>query len=412
MATLDPVVAKPGSRKSRRAPRPKKQPSWGGRSDLTAFGRWFWETDRVLLLLVAILIVIGLIAVAAASPAAAERLSGGNVQISPLHFFTYQLMWIAVAVPVMIVVSMLPKTLARRLAIVGAVGFTILLMLVPVIGFEKNGATRWIDLKFTNLQPSEFLKPLYVVAMAWLLALKQRDGALPMVAVTGLCTALIAFALMRQPNFGETVIFGATWVALLMLSGAPMRFVYILGAAGLAALVLAYFFYPVATERINGFLFSEGDNLQTENALKTLTSGGLFGLGPGAGVRKFRLPEPHTDYIFSVIGEEFGMIACLAIAFLYLAIIARVLVRMLNEEDPFVVLAAGGLVIQIGIQALINMAVNVRLLPSKGMTLPFISYGGSSMVALSLGFGLLLAFTRRNPYLHRSPYVVTWSKQP
>lgn len=392
-----------------RAAKANKQPKWGGRSDLSAVGRWFWETDRVLLLMVAILIAIGLIAVAAASPAASQRLSGGNIQYAPLRFFFQQLVWIAVAVPVMIGVSMLPKTMARRLAIAGAVIWTILLMLVPIIGFERNGAVRWLDLGVTQVQPSEFLKPLYVVAIAWLLSLKQRDPGLPMVAVTSLITAVIAFALMRQPNFGETVIFAMTFVALLTLSGAQMRYLYMLGGAGVGALVLAYLFYPVATSRINGFLFDEGDSGQTDAALETLVSGGLFGQGPGAGTRKFGLPEPHTDYIFSVIGEEFGMVACLAIAILYLAIIARVLVRMLNEENLFIILAAGGLVIQIGLQAIINMAVNVHLLPSKGMTLPFISYGGSSMIALSIGFGLLLAFTRRNPYLHRSPYVVRWS---
>jgi cell division protein FtsW len=401
MKIVDPAM--------KRAPKQKKQPKWGGRSDLSAVGRWFWETDRVLLLMVAILIAIGLIAVAAASPAAAERLSGGNVQYAPLRFFTQQLMWIAVAVPVMIGVSMLPKTMARRLAIAGALFCVFLLMLVPIIGFERNGATRWLDLKVTQVQPSEFLKPLYVVAIAWLLSLKRRDPGLPMVTVTALITAVIAFALMRQPNLGETVIFALTFVALLTLSGAQMKYLYMLGGAGAASLILAYFFYPVATARINGFLFDEGDSGQTDAALQTMTSGGLFGLGPGAGTRKFNLPEPHTDYIFSVIGEEFGMVACLAIAILYLAMIARVLVRMLNEEDLFIILAAGGLVIQIGLQAIINMAVNVHLLPSKGMTLPFISYGGSSMIALSLGFGLLLAFTRRNPYLHRSPYVVRWS---
>ncbi len=165
----------------------------------------------------------------------------------------------------------------------------------------------------------------------------------------------------------------------------------------------------MARPRIDGFLFSEGDTYQVESALRTLTAGGLFGAGPGAGTRKFSLPEPHTDYIFSVIGEEFGIIACLAIAILYMTIVARVLIRLLHEEDRFLVLATAGLVCQFGLQALINMAVNVNIAPSKGMTLPFISYGGSSMVALSIGFGLLLAFSRRNPYLHRSPYVVKWS---
>ena len=188
-----------------------------------------------------------------------------------------------------------------------------------------------------------------------------------------------------------------------------MRLLGGLGAAGLVGIVLAYFFYDVATARIDGFLFGEGDTFQTDNAMRTLTAGGLFGMGPGGGTRKFGLPEPHTDYIFSVIGEEFGLIACLAIALLYLTIVARVLIKLLDEESTFAILAAAGLAIQFGLQALINMAVNVQIAPSKGMTLPFISYGGSSMLALSIGMGLLLAFTRRNPYLTRSPYVVKWS---
>ena len=380
-----------------------------GRSDRSALGRWFWEIDKLLLMLVIVLISIGLIAVAAASPAAATRYSGGGVSIAPLHYFYRQLMWILVAAPVLIGVSMLPKPMARRLSLVGAILFTGLLFLVPVIGQEVNGARRWLGVGISQFQPSEFLKPLFIVTIAWLLSLKEKDATLPMVPLTGLLTGIVALLLMQQPNFGETIIFVSVWVLLLALSGAPLRFLVILGAAGLAAVVLAYFFYPVATARIDGFLFAEGDNYQVESALRTLTAGGMFGAGPGAGVHKFSLPEPHTDYIFSVIGEEFGIIACLAIAILYLTIVARVLVRLLHEEDKFLVLATAGLVTQFGMQALINMAVNVHIAPSKGMTLPFISYGGSSMVALSIGFGLLLAFSRRNPYLHRSPYVVKWS---
>jgi cell division protein FtsW len=226
------------------------------------------------------------------------------------------------------------------------------------------------------------------------------------VPITGLLTGIVAFLLMKQPNFGETIIFGVAWVMLLTLSGASMRILGLLGMAAVAGVIAAYFFYPVATTRIDAFLFAGGDTYQTDTALRTLTAGGLFGAGPGAGMRKFLLPEPHTDYIFSVIGEEFGLIACLAIAILYMVIVARVLIRLLHEDDFFVVLATAGLVTQFGLQALINMAVNVQIAPSKGMTLPFISYGGSSMIALSVGMGLLLAFTRRNPYLHRSPYVV------
>jgi cell division protein FtsW len=215
---------------------------------------------------------------------------------------------------------------------------------------------------------------------------------------------------MQQPNFGETIIFAAAWVMLLTLSGVSMRSDFSAGRRRERHCRLSLL--PVATTGINAFLFGSAgdtDTYQTDSALRTLTSGGLFGTGPGGGTRKFSLPEPHTDYIFSVIGEEFGLIACLAIAILYLVIVARVLIKLLHEEDTFVVLATAGLVGQFGLQALINMAVNVQLAPSKGMTLPFISYGGSSMIALAIGMGLLLAFTRRNPYLHRSPYVVKWS---
>ena len=379
-----------------------------GRSDRSALGRWFWEIDKVLLVLVAVLIVIGLIAVAAASPAASQRYSGTGFSVPPLYYFYRQLMWIALAVPVMIAVSMMPKSTARRLSILGAAVFTICLFLVPILGVEVNGARRWLGAGFAQFQPSEFLKPLFIVTIAWLLSFKEKDKALPVVPLTAVLTGVVALLLMRQPNLGETIIFVAAWVVLVMLSGAPMRMLYALGAAGIALLVLAYLFYPVATQRIDGFLFEQGDQYQVESALRTLTAGGLFGAGPGAGIRKFSLPEPHTDYIFSVIGEEFGIIACLAIAILYMTIVVRVLVRLLNEEDKFLVLATAGLVTQFGLQALINMAVNVHIAPSKGMTLPFISYGGSSMIALAMGFGLLLAFSRRNPHLHGSPYVVRW----
>jgi cell division protein FtsW len=384
-------------------------PSNYGRSDTSAVGRWFWEIDKVLLLLIAVLIGIGLIAVAAASPAAGQRYSGGSVQFSGLHYFYRQIVWIAVGVPVMIGISMMPRDRAKRISLAGAAFFFVLLTFVPILGPEVNGATRWIDIGIGQLQPSEFLKPFFVVAMAWLLSLREQDKSLPVFWLSAAVTGAVAFLLMRQPDFGSTIIFGCVWLAMLALAGVSMRILLGLGVAGLVGVILAYFFYDVATARIDGFLFGEGDNFQVENAMRTLTAGGMFGMGPGAGTRKFGLPEPHTDYIFSVIGEEFGLIACLAIACLYLTIVARVLIKLLEEESTFAILAAAGLTIQFGLQALINMAVNVQIAPSKGMTLPFISYGGSSMLALSIGMGLLLAFTRRNPYLTRSPYVVKWS---
>ena len=384
-------------------------PSSYGRSDTSSVGRWFWEIDKVLLLLIATLIGIGLIAVAAASPAAGQRYSGGSVSFSELHYFYRQIVWIGVGLPVMIAISMMPRERAKRFSLAGAAFFLVLLAFVPILGPEVNGATRWIDIGIGQLQPSEFLKPFFVVAMAWLLSLREQDKTLPVFWLSAAVTGVVAVLLMKQPDFGSTIIFGCVWLALLALAGVNMRILVGLGVAGLVGVVLAYFFYPVATVRIDGFLFGEGDNFQVENAMRTLTAGGLFGMGPGAGTRKFGLPEPHTDYIFSVIGEEFGLIACLVIAVLYLTIVARVLIKLLDEESSFAILAAAGLAIEFGLQALINMAVNVQIAPSKGMTLPFISYGGSSMLALSIGMGLLLAFTRRNPYLTRSPYVVKWS---
>ena len=382
-----------------------------GRADRSALGLWFWEIDRVLLLLVTILISIGLIAVAAAAPAAAARYSGGDIVISPLTYFWKQLFWVALGLPVMIGISMLPTQVARRFAIGGAAFFSIMLAAVPLIGIEKNGAMRWIGVGIGQFQPSEFLKPLFVVAVAWILSLQAQDRALPVKMITGALTAIIAGLLMMQPDFGQTIIFGSVWLALLMISGLSMRIMAYLAGAGSAGIVAAYFLYPVATTRINNFLFATGDTYQVDQAHATITAGGLFGTGPGGGERKFHLPEAHTDYIFSVIGEEFGLIACIMIAALFLAIIVRVFVKLLDEEDPFLVLASAGLVTEFTLQAFINIAVNVGIAPSKGMTLPFISYGGSSMIALSIGFGLLLAFTRRNPYLKRSPYVVKWSSR-
>ncbi|MES2147946.1 MAG: putative peptidoglycan glycosyltransferase FtsW [Pseudomonadota bacterium] len=384
-------------------------PNRYGRSDTSPLGRWFWEIDKVLLLLICVLIGIGLIAVAAASPAAAHRYSGGNIRFSELYYFWRQLAWIAVGIPVMIGISMMPRERARRMCLFGAAFFFVLLIFVPILGPEHNGARRWIEFGLGQIQPSEFLKPFFVVAMAWLLSLKEKDKSLPVFALSALITGVVAVLLMKQPDFGSTIIFCCVWLAMLALAGLSMRLLIMLGIAGVAGVILAYFFYDVATTRIDEFLFGTGDSFQTDNAMRTLTAGGLFGMGPGGGTRKFGLPEAQTDYIFSVIGEEFGLIACLAIALLYLAIIARVLIKLLDEESSFAILAAAGLVIELGVQALINMMVNVQLAPSKGMTLPFISYGGSSMLALSIGMGLLLAFTRRNPYLTRSPYVVKWS---
>lgn len=378
----------------------------------TALAIWFWEIDRVLLSLIVALMAIGLVAVAAASPVAAIDRSTSSVSVTPLIYFYRQLMWVFIGLPIMLVISMLPRTQARRLAVGLCLFFAVALLLVPVLGSVVNGAKRWIDLPGFRFQPSEFLKPVYVVTVAWLLSLRGKDMTLPVIPFTGVTTALIAAILMKQPDFGQTVIFLACWGGLLLLSGVSMRAIGGLAGAALGGLVLMYMFYENGRQRINDFLgIGVAQDMgpdQTELAFRTITHGGFLGVGPGGGQAKFRLPEAHTDYIFSVIGEEFGLLACIGIACVYLAIVVRVFLRMLDEDDNFTILAAAGLTTQFGLQAIINMGVNAQIFPSKGMTLPFISYGGSSMLALCIGVGLLLAFTRRNPFMGRHT-VVKWS---
>lgn len=389
----------------------RQRPPRLGRSDQSTIGLWFWEIDRMLLLLVLILISIGLISVAAASPASAHRYSDASFQLAPLHYFWRQLLWVCLGVPVMIGISMMPQQLARRVALTLAGVFLLCLAAVPLIGVEANGARRWIGFGFAQFQPSEFLKPFFVIAIAWLLSLKAQDESLPVLPLSFALTGVVAGLLMMQPDFGQTIIFASIWFAMIIVTGLSWRIIGMLAGGGAFGITAAYLFYPVATQRINNFLFKNGDTYQTDSAHATITAGGLFGTGPGGGEMKFRLPEAHTDYIFSVIGEEFGLVACLAIASIFLAMAIRVFVRLLDEDDPFLILAATGLITQFTAQAMINMAVNVGIAPSKGMTLPFISYGGSSLIALCAGFGLLLAFTRKNPYLSRSPYVVKWSER-
>lgn len=381
------------------------------RTDRSRTGLWFWEVDRMLLLLALLLMAIGLVAVAAASPVSATRYSGVGHKIAPMYYFWRQFGWVAISTPLMVVVSTFPVALARRLSVIGAGVFLLLLALLPLIGSEVNGSTRWFDFGFAELQPSEFLKPLFIVTIAWMLSFRDKEPELPMLWLTGGLTALVGVLLMIQPDFGQTIVFASVWVILMMVSGISPAAIGGLFGTAVAGVVAAYLFYDTARTRIDNFLFpskeaAQADRYQIIHARQTITGGGFFGTGPGGGQAKYNLPEAHTDYIFSVVGEEFGLIACIVIAVLYLALVLRVFLKLLDEDDAFKLLAATGLAAQFGIQATINMAVNTGLAPSKGMTLPFISYGGSSMLALSIGMGLLLVFTRRNPYLKRSPYKI------
>ncbi len=386
---------------------PKKQLSDRlGRGDRSPLGVWFWELDRVLLSLMLVLLAIGLLAVAAASPATAQRLSTAKVTLSPLYFFYKQLAWVAVGLPVMFVISMYPREQAKRLCIFAFAAILLLLFLVPVIGKEVNGSQRWIGAGALSIQPSEFLKPFYAVTMAWIISWRLRDPTLPVRLITMAITGLICFMLMMQPDLGQTLLFGGIWFSLMMVSGVPAKTLWASVIGGAVGVVAAYNFYSVARLRIDAWVFGTEGITHDKLAMATLTAGGFVGSGPGLGTKKYSLPEAHTDYIFSVIGEEFGLMACMVIAVIFFSILFRLVVRMLDEQDLFTVLAVTGLGAQFVGQAMINMAVNLGIFPSKGMTLPFISYGGSSLLALCICCGLMLAFTRRNPYLDQSPYLV------
>ncbi len=364
---------------------------------------WWREIDRVLLFLVLMLMAIGTAAVAASSPASARRLSTPSVRLSDLHFFTLHLKWQFVGLIAMIGASMLPKERARRAGVVLGAAMLVALMLVPLVGFSVNGARRWLNLGF-SLQPSEFLKPAFAIGLAWILSWRARDPNLPVVGITAGLMALVGALLMLQPDFGSTVLFAGVWFTMILLSGISVKRIGVLFGAGAGGVMLAYMFYQNGRNRIDAFIGGGTAYDQVDLAQRTLLSGGWTGTGLWLGTRKMSLPEAHTDYIFSVIGEEFGLLVCALIVVLYLAIVIRVLLRLVEEENLFTVLAASGLTAQLGGQAFINILVNLQLFPSKGMTLPLISYGGSSTIALCLGVGFLLAITRRNPFLQRTPF--------
>ncbi len=361
---------------------------------------WWREVDRLLLLLVIVLMGIGAAAVAAASPASAQRLSLTHDTVPALHFFKLHLMWLGLGMVTMLVSSTFSKEAARRVGIVLAAAMLVALMFVPLVGGTINGARRWLNLGI-SIQPSAFMMPGFSITMAWILSWRARDPNLPVVAVSLAGFVLVAALLMAEPDFGSTMLFCAVWFVLVLLSGLSVRWFVITGVGGVAALAATYMLYANARHRIDAFLGGGTAFDQVDLAKRTLLAGGWLGSGLWLGVRKLSLPEAHTDYIFSVIGEEFGLLMCGTIVLIFFAIAARVLLRLVEEEDLFTVLAGAALTTQICTEAFINMLVNLQLFPSKGLPLPLISYGGSSTIAMCLTFGLLLAITRRNPFLSR-----------
>ncbi len=369
------------------------------RTDTSLVGRWWWTVDRWTLLAVALLIAIGTLLTLAASPAVAEKL-----KLDPQHFVLRQVVFLPLAMAVIFIVSFMSPRGVRRISVIGLAISLILMGLTLFMGEEIKGATRWLQLAGLSIQPSEFVKPCFAVTAAWMLAEQRRREGVPGGLICCALFAVVVSLLVSQPDFGMTAVVSAVWFGQCFIAGLPMLWVGILAVLGLVGAVVAYATSTHVASRIDLFLNpASGDSYQIDRAMDAFGQGGLLGRGPGEGMVKRVLPDAHTDFIFSVAGEEFGLIACLIIVGLFGFVTMRGFARLLHEEDLFVLLAAAGLLTQFGLQALINIGVNVNLLPTKGMTLPFISYGGSSMLALALAMGMVLALTRRRPNLGGLP---------
>jgi cell division protein FtsW len=376
------------------------------RAERSLVGDWWWTVDRATLAGLVILMVAGLVLLMAGGPPVAERLG-----LSTFHFVSRQVLYLAPAVALMVAVSFLSLRHVRRLALLAYVIGMALVAAALQWGPEIKGAHRWISVAGIGLQPSEFVKPAFVVLAAWAFAEGARKRDMPGAFLALLLLPATIVPLILQPDFGQTMLITVVWCGLFFVAGLHWFWVVGLGGAGAVGIVAAYRFLPHVRDRIERFLHkvtgdgggkADGaksviDNFQTETAMEAFVRGGWFGSGPGEGIAKRRLPDAHTDFIFAVTGEEFGIIVCLALLALFALIVLRGLFLAQRNEDTFCRLASTGLVMMFGLQVAINMAVNVQLVPAKGMTLPFISYGGSSLISLALGMGFLMALTRRRP---------------
>lgn len=363
------------------------------RSDRGLLASWWFTVDKLLLSAVLLLMASGVLISMAASPPVAERIG-----VDSFHFFRNQMMFLLPAALVLVATSMLNPRQARRASFWTLIVSLALMVAALKFGPEIKGAHRWINIGPINLQPSEFAKPAFVTIAAWLLAERTRHGDVPgHLLAFGLAGVFVGL-LIIQPDFGQTVLVTTTFAAMLLIYGISWIYVGGLVSLGVAGILVAYETIPHVASRIDRFLNPEkGDTFQVDTATQAFKNGGVMGTGPGGGEAKQILPDAHSDFTFAVVGEEFGLIACLALVVLFCFIVMRVLRRASMEADPFPALAMGGLVTVFGLQAVINMGVNVSLLPAKGMTLPFISYGGSSLIGMAFAMGLILAFGRGRP---------------
>ncbi len=356
--------------------------------------RWWRTIDKVSVACILILFGIGLLLGLAASPPLAER-NG----LSPFYYVQRQAFFGSLAMIALFATTMIGPRMVRRLAVIGFVLFLVAVALLPFFGTDYGkGAIRWYSLGIGSLQPSEFLKPGFIVAAAWLMAASQDIGGPPGKSLSLGLAVLVVGLLAMQPDFGQAALILFGWGVMYFLAGAPWILLLLLAGAVLAGGTFAYSTSEHFARRIDGFLTPDIDpRTQLGYATNAIREGGFFGVGVGEGQVKWSLPDAHTDFIIAVAAEEYGLVLVLIIIALYATIIVRSLLRLIRERDPFIRLAGAGLAAIFGVQALINMGVAVRLLPAKGMTLPFVSYGGSSLIAGGITVGMLLAFTRARP---------------
>jgi cell division protein FtsW len=363
------------------------------RLERTAFAAWWWTVDKLTLAALMALMLAGIVLSLAASPPVAARLN-----LEPFYFVNRHILFLIPAIGVMLATSFLPPRHIRRLALAVFFVSLVLVFLTLKFGAEVKGAHRWLVILGVNIQPSEFLKPAFVILIAWLFGESARRPEMPANTMALALLGAVVTGLVLQPDFGQTVLILAVWGSLFFLAGMRVIWVAGLGAAALIGLTGAYFTVPHVARRIRGFIDrSSGDTFNVDLAVDSFIRGGWLGRGPGEGTIKRILPEGHTDFIFAVAAEEFGVVLCLVLLSLFAFIVVRGLLHALRHHDPFQRFAAAGLAILFGLQSAINMAVNAHLMPAKGMTLPFVSYGGSSMISLAWGMGMLLALTRDRP---------------
>ncbi len=356
--------------------------------------RWWRTIDKITLCCILVLFGIGMLLGLAASPPLASR-NG----LDPFYYVHRQAFFGALAIGVLLLASMMAPTTLRRVGVLGFLAAFVALALLPAFGTDfGKGAVRWFSLGFASVQPSEFLKPGFIVLAAWLMAAGQEINGPPGRAMSFGVLSVIVVLLAMQPDFGQAALILFAWATMYFVAGAPIILLTAVGGVVAFAGMFAYSNSQHFARRIDGFLSSEVDpRTQIGYATNAIQEGGFFGVGVGEGQVKWSLPDAHTDFIIAVAAEEYGLVMVLTIIALYATIAVRSLFRLMRERDPFIRLAGTGLVCIFSTQAMINIGVAVRLLPAKGMTLPFVSYGGSSLIAGGILVGMILAFTRTRP---------------